>query len=107
MREYGLLWSNVLEKPAMMIKLILRGEPYTSEERRQIIEYCWLDTDGLAAFLPRILPDILARPHGWALALIRGYYSGHCIAHMEHVGIPIDVATYRRYPAPRLAGGLS
>ena len=79
MREYGLSWSDVIEKPAM-IKLILRGEPYTAEERRQIIDYCWLDTDGLAALLPRILPDILARPHGWAFALLRGYYSGHCIA---------------------------
>jgi DNA polymerase-1 len=95
MREYGLTWSDVIEKPAM-VKLILRGEPHSPEERRQIIDYCWLDTDGLAALLPRILPDILARPHGWALALIRGYYSGHCIAHMEHVGIPLDVETYRR-----------
>jgi hypothetical protein len=96
MREYGLLWSDVVEKPAM-IELILRGGAYTSEERRQIIEYCWLDTDGLAVLLPRILPDIMARPNGWALALIRGYYSGHCIAHMEHVGIPLDVETYRRF----------
>ena len=55
-----------------MIKLILRGEPYTAEEQQQIIDYCWLDTDGLAALLPRILPDILARPDGWAFALIRG-----------------------------------
>ena len=95
MREYGLSWSDVIEKPAM-IKLILRGEPYTAEERRQIIEYCWLDTDGLAALLPRILPDILARPHGWAFALLRGYYAGHCIAHMEYAGIPLDVETYHR-----------
>ena len=58
--------------------------------------YNWLDTDGLAALLPRMLPDILARPHGWAFALIRGYYSGHCIAHMEWNGIPLDVETYRR-----------
>ena len=79
-----------------MIKLILRGGPYTAEEHRQIIDYCWLDTDGLAALLPRILPDILARPHGWAFALIRGYYSGHCIAHMEHTGVPLDMETYER-----------
>ena len=76
------VWSDTLEKPAM-IKLILRGGPYTAEERRQILDYYWLDTDGLAALLPRMLPGILARPNGWAFALLRGYYSGHCIAHME------------------------
>ena len=95
MREYGLSWSDVIEKPAM-IKLILRGAPYTADEQRQIIDYCWLDTEGLAALLPRILPDILARPHGWAFALLRGYYGGHCIAHMEWDGIPLDGGTYRR-----------
>ena len=95
MRSYGLTWSEVIEKPAM-VELILRGAPYMAEERRQILEYCWLDTDGLAALLPRILPDVLARSHGWASALLRGYYSAHCIAHMEHVGIPLDRDTYDR-----------
>src|SRR5262245_20648807 len=46
------------------------GRAYTPEERRQIVEYCWLDTNGLAALLPRIVPDILARPNGWAFALL-------------------------------------
>ena len=92
---HGLLWSDTLEKPEM-IKLILRGGPYTAAERQRIIAYNWLDTDGLVALLPRMLPAILARPDGWAFALIRGYYSGHCVAHMEWNGIPLDVETYRR-----------
>jgi hypothetical protein len=96
MGAHGLLWSDTLEKPAM-IKLILRGEPYTAEERRQILEYCWLDTDGLAALLPLMVPNIQERPDGWAFALVRGYYSGHCIAHMEWTGIPLDVQTYQRF----------
>jgi DNA polymerase I len=79
-----------------MIKLILRGGPYTAEERARIIEYNWTDTDGLAALLPRMVPTILARPNGWAFALVRGYYSAHCIAHMEHVGVPLDVENYHR-----------
>jgi hypothetical protein len=95
MCAHGLVWSDTLEKPEM-IKLILRGEPYTAAERQRIIDYNWLDTDGLAALLPRMLPAILARPDGWAFALIRGYYSGHCIADMEWAGIPLDVETYRR-----------
>ena len=89
MRAHGLSWSDAIEKPAM-IKLILRGGPWTAEERRQILEYNWLDTDGLAALLPRMLPDIENRPNGWPLALLRGYFSAHCIANMEHVGIPLD-----------------
>ena len=95
MRAHGLSWSDTIEKPAM-IKLILRGGPWTAEERRQILEYNWLDTDGLAALLPRMLPDILGRPNGWPLALLRGYFSAHCIAHMEHVGIPLDAPLHDR-----------
>jgi DNA polymerase I len=95
MQAHGLRWSDTLEKPEM-IKLILRGEPYTADERCLILAYNWLDTDGLAALLPRMLPNILARPHGWDFALLRGYYSGHAIAAMEWAGIPLDQATYRR-----------
>ena len=95
MAYHGLRWSEALEKPDM-IKLILRGGPYTAEERARILTYNWLDTDGLAALLPRMLPAILARPNGWAFALLRGYFSAHCIAHMEHVGIPLDVETCDR-----------
>jgi hypothetical protein len=81
MQHYGLSWSDTIEKPAMR-DLILSGSPYTREERRQILEYNWLDTDGLAALLPRMLPGILDRPNGWASALLRGFYSGTCVAHM-------------------------
>ena len=95
MQAYGLRWSNTLEKPAMR-DLILRGGPYTPEQQCQILDYCWLDTDGTAALLERMLPAILARPNGWALALIRGYYSGHAIAAMEHLGIPLDRETHAR-----------
>jgi DNA polymerase I len=41
MRYYGLLWSDMLDKPEM-IKLILRGEPCTDEERRRLIDYNWV-----------------------------------------------------------------
>ena len=92
---HGLRWSDALEKPDM-IKLILRGGPYTPEERARILAYNWLDTDGLAALLPRMLPDIEGRPNGWAFALLRGYFSAHCIADMEHTGIPLDAPLHGR-----------
>jgi hypothetical protein len=43
-----------------------------------------------------MVPEIEARPNGWAFALVRGYYSGHCITHMEWTGIPLDTDTYGR-----------
>lgn len=95
MRAHGLCWSDVLDKPAM-VDLILRGAPYTDDERCRILDYNWLDTDGLAALLPRMLPEILARPQGWGHALLRGRYSGHCVAHMEWTGTPLDRETYDR-----------
>jgi DNA polymerase family A len=95
MQAHGLSWSDTLEKPAMR-DLILRGGPYTLEQQRQILDYCWLDTDGTAALLECLVPAILARPNGWALALLRGHYSGHCIAYMEHRGVPLDRETYVR-----------
>ena len=85
---------SVTEKKDM-IALILRGG-YTCEEKVAILDYCQSDVDALARLLPRMLPDILARPHGLQLALLRGLYSGHAIAAMEHSGTPIDRPTWMR-----------
>ena len=69
---------------------------YTCEEKVAILDYCQSDVDALARLLPRMLPGILARPHGLQLALLRGLYSGHAIAAMEHSGTPIDRPTWMR-----------
>jgi hypothetical protein len=95
MRCHGLRWSDAMDKPAMRA-LILRGGPYTAEERRDILAYNWEDTNGLAALLPRMLPGILARPNGWEFALLRGYFSGHCVADTERRGTPIDGPSHKR-----------
>ena len=67
-----------------MRALVLRGEPYTADERRAILDYCQTDVDALAKLLPAMIADIdLPR------ALLRGRYMT-AVARMEWRGVPID-----------------
>src|SRR5262249_42469672 len=67
-----------------MRNLILRGRPYTADERERILDYCEKDVLALQALLPAMLPKIdLPR------ALLRGRYMA-AVSAMEHAGIPID-----------------
>jgi hypothetical protein len=64
--------------------LILRGGPWTEEERTAILDYCATDVDALARLLPAMVLHIdLPR------ALLRGRYM-KAAACMEHNGTPID-----------------
>ena len=94
MVAHGLSSISLTEK-SDMIDLILRGG-HSADEREAILDYCQSDVDALARLLPKMLPGILARPHGLELALLRGLYSGHAVAAMEHNGTPIDRATWSR-----------
>lgn len=69
-----------------MIDRILRGEPYTAQERREILDYCWSDVYALERLLPAMLPDI-----EWKGALVRGRYA-NAVAAMETAGIPVNIA---------------
>ena len=101
-RWHGIDTINIAEKKSTR-DLILSGGPYTSEDWRTICDYNWGDTLALEQLTPRMLPAILARPNGWPLALLRGYYSAHAISRIEHQGIPIDAATWRRIDSHRSA----
>ena len=69
-----------------MRALILRGGPWTEDERAAILDYCEGDVEALERLLPAMLPKIdLPR------ALLRGRYMAAAAA-MEHAGTPIDVA---------------
>ena len=94
MVAYGLNSITATEK-SDMISVILRGG-YSADEQEAILAYCQSDVDALALLLPKMLPAILARPHGLDLALLRGLYSGHAVAAMEHNGVPIDRTTWSR-----------
>jgi hypothetical protein len=80
---YGLDGLSAVEKDSMR-ELALRGEPYTTDERRALLDYCQTDVDALARLLPAMLPSIdLLR------ALLRGRYMA-AVARMEWAGVPID-----------------
>ena len=67
-----------------MIDRILKGAPFTAEERREILDYCWSDVHALERLLAAMLPDIK-----WTGALVRGRYA-NAVASMESAGIPVN-----------------
>jgi DNA polymerase I len=82
---FGLEGLGVSEK-ADMRALVVRGGPWSSDERTAVLNYCEGDVEALARLLPAMLPRIdLPR------ALVRGRYMAAASA-MEHNGAPIDVA---------------
>jgi DNA polymerase I len=87
--HYGLDSMTVVEKQSM-IDLILRGHPYSGEERESILDYCAQDVEALEKLLPVMLPGIIL-PY----AVFRGRYT-KAVAAMEFAGVPIDVMTMRR-----------
>jgi DNA polymerase I len=81
---FGLDAIGAVEKDEMRA-LILRGGPWTADEREGIVNYCATDIAALERLLPAMLPRIdLPR------ALLRGRYMAAAAA-MEWNGVPIDV----------------
>jgi hypothetical protein len=91
-RFHGLLAMTKDEKGDMR-DLILRGGPWTGDERRAIVRYCGEDVLTTAAVFSRQLPAIEARYQGIGRAMLRGE-AMKAVAHMERAGIPIDVALF-------------
>jgi DNA polymerase-1 len=84
--HYGLDSIGAGEKDEMR-DLILRGGPWTDDERNAILTYCESDVAGLARLLPAMLPNIdIPR------ALLRGRYMV-AVAQIERNGVPIDTET--------------
>jgi hypothetical protein len=82
--HHGLDSIGATEKTEMR-DLIMRGGPWTDDERVAILDYCESDVSALARLLPAMLPKIdLPR------AILRGRYMG-AVASMEFAGVPIDV----------------
>lgn len=91
---YGLDSIGASEKKEMR-ELILRGAPWTGEEREAILAYCASDVDALT----RLLPAMLAAGHiDMPRAALRGRYM-RAVAAMEHNGVPIDTAHLGRLRA--------
>ena len=82
MHELDGLGSNEKEE---MRALILRGGPWSSDERLAILKYCETDVDALAKLLPAMLRE---QPLNLPQALFRG----RCMAAnaaIEHNGTPM------------------
>jgi DNA polymerase I len=83
---YGLDSIGAVEKDEMR-NLVLRGGPWTDDEREAVLDYCESDVAALARLLPAMLPQIdLPR------ALLRGRYMV-AAARMERNGITIDTTS--------------
>ena len=83
---FGLDTIGVTEKEDMRT-LVMRGGPWTDDERAAILDYCMSDVDALARLLPAMAQRIdLPR------APLRGRYMA-AAARMEYAGVPIDVDT--------------
>jgi len=88
---YGLDHMGAVEKKEMR-DLILRGGPWSADERAAILDYCESDV----AALGRLLPAMAARGSiSLGHALLRGRYMA-AVAHMEHHGVPIDTEALQK-----------
>jgi DNA polymerase I len=76
-------------KDAMRAR-IMKGWPFTPEERAEILLYVASDAEPLARLLMKMLPHI-----NLDIALHRGEFVA-CLARMEHRGVPIDMEFFRQ-----------
>ncbi len=87
LRYFGLDAIGSKQKDAMQ-KRVMKGWPFTPEEREQILRYCYSDVDALVRLLPKVLPEIKLD-----VALYHGEFAA-VSARMEHHGVPIDMEIF-------------
>ena len=73
-----------------MRELALRGGPYSTDEKRDLLEYNETDVVALQHLLPAMLPHIEFGP-----ALLRGRFMAAAGA-VQHTGIPVDLELVTR-----------
>jgi len=86
--QYFGLDSIAPKRKDAMRERIMKGPPFTAEEREQILNYCAEDVDMLRQLLFKLLPHI-----DLPIALHRGEFVA-ALARSEHVGVPIDREIY-------------
>src|SRR5262249_32208293 len=87
--HFGLDSIGADEKEEMRA-LVLRGGPWSADERQVVLDYCESDVEALRRLLPAMFPSLdLPR------ALLRGRYMAAAAA-IEHNGVPIDGAMHER-----------
>ena len=76
-------------------QIAMQGREYAEQHKAELLEYCGSDVDTNTELLLAMLPEILAREHGLAAALGRGFYMV-ALARVQHVGIPFDCDLFAR-----------
>ena len=89
---FGLESISAAAKDTMR-DLVLRGGPWSDNERRAILQYCESDVLALERLLAAMLP-VIDLPR----ALLRGRYMV-AVARMERTGVPIDAQLHARLAA--------
>jgi hypothetical protein len=89
MSFFGLSGLDAIEKQET-VKRILRGPPWSEEERQTIQNYCGSDVLALRKLLPAMAPGI-----DWPHALYRGRYA-LALARTNLIGTPLDVELEER-----------
>ncbi len=84
---YGLAHISADQKEAGR-GLVMRGGPWSEEERARILDYCQSDVDSLAQLFTRMALEI-----DFPRALLRGRFMKAAAA-IERRGVPIDVPTF-------------
>jgi hypothetical protein len=99
---FGLDTIGAIEKKEWR-DIIVRGPPWTDDERAGILDYCESDVDALA----RLFPAMHAHGIDMSRALLRGRYI-IAVARMENYGIPINKTEFERLKAfwPAIQGAL-
>lgn len=73
--------------------LVMRGGPWSPEEKEHILRYCESDVDATVGVYHSIMWHF-SDPDAFQRALLRGRYTG-AVARMERTGVPIDVDVLR------------
>jgi len=87
LQYFGLSSTAPKHKDAMRDR-IMKGRPFTAEEREQILAYCAEDVEMLRQLLFKLLPHI-----DLPIALHRGEFVA-ALARSEHVGVPLDMEIF-------------
>jgi DNA polymerase I len=95
LRYFGVDTLDAKRKAAMRQR-VMRGWPFTPEEREQILSYCLSDVQALAQVLPLILPEI-----DLGIALYHGEFAA-ASAGMEHAGVPINAEVFQQLADPEV-----
>lgn len=91
---FGLDAMSGTEK-ADLRDLVLRGGPWSGQEREDIVAYCSEDVFALGRLLPALEPKIVANRTRLSQSLLRGRYMV-AAAKIEHAGVPLDLPLLER-----------